>query len=763
VVLLLLLALAAVAPARVVLTGNITISPPTAVVNASNIPMQFWVVGDSLDSAYDKTCYTDSTGKWLIEFDSVNSGASFRFHTAAGTSFGTTPEALADHIDVIVPQTWNSCVGCNGATQFGRGDTFVVDASVGGTYVAPLIGPGSLDTTIIQGIIADINTGNGIKEATITVTFHDYYLNRDTTIITNSSSSNFTAGSFSFTFFNNHCYTQCKMHVQATGYPNLDSLVPIPGVWNGKTDTLNANLSMGMRGFVPDTFQIAGTVKNGTPGVTGFPPVSNAVVAISLALYPDSTNFIDTIYDTTAASGNFSWNYVNTTKAAKALCRLTVSAKNFSTLVKSGLYRDSLNLGGQLIPSIFSDVDISALADSTDSIVVRGYIKDSTDTRALPGATALISAGDSTYSYAKPNPASATADANGFYVTKIRNASKLTHVYVKVVGSKAGYLPNTITKDTSGIKAGDMKNDTITMADLKLDTNNGGYLPDSVIVAGVVKDSSGVKALKFALASIRIGTDGINYASPILDTADSNGKYSVTVPNPTAINHLYIKVVAGGVFGYLSGTVNKEATFTAGDGVNDLITMPVDSIKIDRTIGDTLFVRGTVDSISFTKPFAGVSVKIDLGGTANSYVVDTTVLTNSSGVYEYKIFNSANVGTVYYKITFHKQGFLFLDSSVSKQKTFISNDRINDTIDEDKIWQPPTFIANRAALLPLIKFPVSIYDLSGRLIKSFVYETTGSTAGLPKYLRSIGVFQKMYIMEIGEKSGIVRKQMINLK
>ena len=128
--------------------------------------------------------------------------------------------------------------------------------------------------------------------------------------------------------------------------------------------------------------------------------------------------------------------------------------------------------------------------------------------------------------------------------------------------------------------------------------------------------------------------------------------------------------------------------------------------------------------------------------------MDTTVPTNSSGVYEYKIFNSANVGTVYYKITFHKQGFLFLDSSVSKQKTFISNDRINDTIDEDKIWQPPTFIANRAALLPLIKFPVSIYDLSGRLIKSFVYETTGSTAGLPKYLRSIGVFQKMYIMEI---------------
>jgi hypothetical protein len=68
-----------------------------------------------------------------------------------------------------------------------------------------------------------------------------------------------------------------------------------------------------------------------------------------------------------------------------------------------------------------------------------------------------------------------------------------------------------------------------------------------------------------------------------------------------------------------------------------------------------------------------------------------------------------------------------------------------------------------AYVLPLVKTPVSIYDLSGRLIKSFMYESTGSTTGIPKFLKSIGIRQKAYIMEINGKNGVVRKQVVNLK
>ena len=664
-VLLLVIALVAVASARVVLIGAVGIQLPVPQnFNAGNIPMRFYVPGHEGDTAFDKTCYTDSSGHWLVEFGTLNTGAAFRWNTCMGTSFGGGPDKIEDVITAIVPQTWASGSQSSHATEFGRGDTFWVDNNAG-PYTVPTVNPAKVDSMVMTGSIADLTTGDGITGANITITFHDYNLNHDTIVTTASG----YGGGFDFAnpFFNNRCYTKCRIHVHAnTGsYPDLDTLFStLPHVWDGNTDTLNADLSLGTHGFMPDTFRINGFIKKNKPLQ---PPAAAAAAAMYFAAYPDSNTYIDSLKLTTGNDGQYVFNYPNKNKAVKVRCKLTVSATNFNKPSdKFGVIKDSLNPGGQVItltyPDIVLDSATSTSQDSTDSIVVLGTIKDSSGVK-IKGATAKVYAGPDSAAYSlTPTPVSVTADTNGNYSVKIRNSSASTHVVIKVEGSKTGYFTNSIKKDTSGIVAKNAINDTVKMADVKLNPN---YSP-----------------------------------------------------------------------------------------------------------GDTLFVRGVVDSTAKGHPLQGATVKIffqlSLDSLKGHPLQVDSCITGANGDYSYKFINSYNnhyaINMIYYKIQLSKTAYY--NDSLIDSSFFTPNDWINDTIVDTIIIKKigtSTRFGNMAYVLPLVKTPVSIYDLSGRLIKSFMYESTGSTTGIPKYLKSMGIRQKAYIMEINGKNGVIRKQIVNLK
>jgi hypothetical protein len=781
VVVMLALTLSAAASADIEIIGHVMCTKPAMSKYRANIPMRFYFAAG--DTALDKTCYTDTSGWYYVRFKNLNSGNVY-YVNAMGTSKQESPYQKSDFIHILLPQTWSGngtyqYPGCDVCGEVGRGDTFEIYAGISSDlgisgYSIINVADFSPDSIAISGTITEKNDSTaGLDGVTVKATFRNYALAHDTVLTTTCD-----GGYFEFpAFFNDQCYTKVRLTLSKPGYPDLDTLMGFhEGIWSGITHKINPSLRMGTEGPKDplDTIEITGTVSKKVSGSTVALP--KAVAAISLAFLPDSTTFGRIFIDTTKSDGTYAIRFRDTTKSARVFYKVKITANNYATTSDyDKFYKivvpDTAHRGGRLILENVSNINLDTLMarDSTDSIVVLGAIKDTSGAK-ISGASVKVYAGVDTSYGLTPTPLSVAVDTSGKYSVKIRNTSKSAHVSIKVQGSAGGYAANFLIKDTTGIMVGNAVNDTVRMADLVLHASSNAIIPDSIVVMGTIKDSSGTKILTGAYVRASFGPDTNNYLYPLHDTVqtDAGGKYSVSLPNTGNLSHVVLKVESI-TDGYKFNVLKTSATITAGDGKNDTIKIADLKLNGNNIYGDTLFVRGSIyDSISTAQPkraVVGATVKIYISATfadlqsGTGFSISKT--TDSSGLYEFKAPNTPLTARIFCKIQVMKSNYK--DTSIIDTSNIFPGDWINDTIKVNSKLLTPIFTSYRGAIIPLVRFPVKIYDLSGRLIKYFVYESTGSTAGVSKYLKSTGMKQKTYIMEIDEKSGIIRKQIVNLK
>jgi hypothetical protein len=437
---------------------------------------------------------------------------------------------------------------------------------------------------------------------------------------------------------------------------------------------------------------------------------------------------------------------------------------------------------------------IEASGFSQDSIIIKGSIVDGTSpATGIDGAT--VTAKFHNYAFDKDTSLTTTTDIEGsFQFPVFFNNS--CYIKVEMIFSRNGYL----TIDTQTVVSGvvlngasnyfnwagpvwDGKTDSIVVNNLKMYT--GTTQPDStdsIIVIGTIKDSAGTTGISGAKAMVCIGTDSNTYIdSTSLITVDASGNYSAKIRNKTKLSHVFYKVTAGFVTGYVNSAIKKDTTIVAGNAINDTILGADFYLKKTYTFVDTLVITGTItDSVNENpnRPINKVIVAIKLATSEAGLTTSSTTVTcttNVNGIYCFKYYNSAQITKIY--------GILNLSDSILKaatsdqihvkastpefNKQFIPNDGINDTVKVDATMKLKliTGILNPALRYASVKVktPVSIYDLSGRLIKSFLYESSGSMAGLPKYLKTIGIQQPVCVVRISGTSGFTRKMMLNLR
>jgi hypothetical protein len=407
--------------------------------------------------------------------------------------------------------------------------------------------------------------------------------------------------------------------------------------------------------------------------------------------------------------------------------------------------------------------------DTIDTLLIRGTVKDSALSQVLAKAyiSVLLDTTSSDQTAFNIPALHDSTKTDGTYSIKYPNIRKSAKVYYKVQASANNYKSSDTLKSSVTIASPhDGKNDTCNVDTIKLAVRTITPGPDSIIVAGTVQDSAQTKVLAGAAVLVTYGpdTNTANYKDT-LTTANANGKYWVKIPESNSSRVYFL--VSSYIVGYKLNSVKKDTLLTAGDGIND-------SIKINfklggNSTGDTLFVKGVVDSALQNHPLQGATVKIffqlSLDSLKKNPLKVDSAITDANGGYLYKFVNSYNgafvLNKVYYQIQVTK--LRYKDTSYVDSAFFIPNDWISDTIAVKQLATTNTIHGNIAFGLPVVRTPVSIYNLNGRLIKSFIYESTGSIAGIPKFLKSIGIRQKAYIMEINGKNGVVRKQIINLK
>jgi hypothetical protein len=511
-----------------------------------------------------------------------------------------------------------------------------------------------------------------------------------------------------------------------------------------------------------DTFNIRGTIKDSATS-NG---ISKAVISVLL----DTTNgtaFNIAFHDSTKSDGTYAFKLPNSARAGKIYYKIQASAIGYKLIdtVRSSFVivsphdgkNDSCNVG---------NINLSKIPDKY--VVVTGLIKDTMGIKIKGATTNIYSWFDTNYTVT-PNPISLTADTFGIYSVKIKNASISTHLHIKAIGNNTGYFADSVFKDTTGLSTNNTIVDTVRMADLRLKPGNT-IIPDSIVFSGTVKDSAGSKVLNKAAVRISFGPDTGHLAILPGDTVYSgtDGKFWSKLPNTANLSNLSYKVESIATGYALFTALYASTILSPGDGKNDTIRIP-DLKLLGRSNGDTLFVRGAIyDSTAGLgkKPVKKAIVKIFLAGSfsdlqsaATPIAIDTTDTANGS--YEFKVWNSPKQTPVFCKIQVSKSGHK--DTVITDTANIFPCDWINDTIKVGAGLAVPIVNSFSLNSIAVVKTPVKIYDLNGRLIKSFTYESTGSTTGIPKYLKSIGVSQKTYIIEINQKTGIVRKQIINLK
>ncbi len=255
---------------------------------------------------------------------------------------------------------------------------------------------------------------------------------------------------------------------------------------------------------------------------------------------------------------------------------------------------------------------------------------------------------------------------SGLYNKALISVSKNGYTGVDTVISSKGILwdgnCDTI-KARLGMKAGTIVPDTI----------------DTLLVQGTVKDSAGGTALSNATVKISVGKDGVSYPSSKSVLSDNNGNYEAKIPNSGKTAHVYYKAEVS-LSTYLSITRSKDTTIAApADGKNDIIPMNLVMVKDTSLIpGDSIIVRGTVDSAGSSKMLAGAHVAVSIGQDDFTIGSATTTTTDTNGAFKISFLNLGKWGTVAVKVVATATDYI---SSTLKKDTIIAKPRdgVSDT------------------------------------------------------------------------------------
>lgn len=514
--------------------------------------------------------------------------------------------------------------------------------------------------------------------------------------------------------------------------------------------------------LVKDSIVIAGTIEDG--GTEN--PIQNKPVTVTFHNYAFNK---DTVLSTTTDFGGTFQFPTFFNNGCFIAGRISASATGYVDLDTLCAVTGTVwNGKTDSIMGTFKMYNHAPVKDTLDTLLVTGSVLRQVNSAPLPKAVATIAMAfwpDSlTFSRTYPE----TTATDGSFSLRLRDttSTRAKKIYLKLQASAANYTssavyPGIVTMSDPASRGGKLI--TYGFLPIKLDSLLSSV--EYIVASGTVKDSAGTRALGGIPVKVSLGSDTSSYPIVLAGTTDTGGRYTLITPNSSGVSHVFYKVEAA-TPGYLYGFLRKDTTIVAGDGKSDTILAGMLGLRVDHAVGDTLVIMGTItDSISGNpnRPVKSAIVAIHLGadtsGLSNGQVFGPCT-TSASGSFVFKLQNTVLLNHVYGRIIISDAGYG--PGIQSNDCVIVSNDRKNDTLTMNCKLQAITSarLASAIRLLPMTRTPVRVFDLRGRLIYSFVYESYEEApreilARSSKFLGNLA--QDVCIVVIGNKNATTFK------
>jgi hypothetical protein len=543
-----------------------------------NMPVQLYFTGgldrpmeDTVHNTQDnqlrwnKTASADSTGKFSITFHSVprdNSAKTLGLNVIIGV--GTVMKAES-------PLKYSFLIDDGSIVD----DTLDLDNANG--YIGFSKGSQIPDSirTIGKVTASDGLSDSPVANASFKVTFTGGSSAADTVSISGTTSADGSIINVPV-FFNKGLFRNAMISVSASGYIKFDSLFSCSGIlWDGKTDTLNAKISLTAgSGPTPqdtvDTIEVRGTIKDssGSAGITG--------ATIKVSIGSDSLSYPDSKTVTSSAAGSYEAWFPNNGKLPKVFYKIEATATGYSAVTAKNSAIIAAPKDGKN-DTVTVPLNLTANAAPGDTLVIRALIKDGLANVPVTHSLVQISCGIDTNSFVAVKTDS--ADANGGLSVIVANSLKINHVFCKVQAADKDYQPGTQMSDFM-ILSQDGKKDTVTVTLSLHKTPSPG---DTLVVCGVITDSaSSVKPAAGTTVSISLGADRTNFPVVMQCTTQTSGTYQIKLVNTVKALHIFGKIKAEKP-SYGVAVKTSDITIVPDDYKNDTLMI---NVRISQATGN---------------------------------------------------------------------------------------------------------------------------------------------------------------------------------